>query len=202
MKLTISKSKNSESFYISQSYINNAGKSTSKVIRKLGTLEELSAMLDTDRDGVYAWAKEQARLETEKYNKENEEKTILIPFHANRQLDYGVQKLYEGGYLFLQRIYYDLRLDAICRKIKAKHKYEFDLNAILSDLIFTRILNPSSKYSSYRAAWKFLEQPTYELHDVYRALSILSKECDSRRSLASSSFFSISSRVRFSGSSV
>lgn len=178
MKVTTSKSKNSESFYIAQSYINNAGKSTSKNIRKLGTLKELSAMLHTDRDGVMAWAKEQARIETEKYNKENEEKTVLIPFHANRQLDYGVQKFFEGGYLFLQRIYYELRLDAVCRKIKARHLYEYDLNAILSDLIYTRILNPSSKYSSYKAACRYLERPTYELHDVYRALSVLSEECD------------------------
>ena len=100
LKVTTSKSKNSESFYISQSYINNVGKSTSKVIRKLGTLEELSAMLNTDREGVYAWAKEQAKLETEKYNKSNEEKTVLIPFHSNRQLDYGIQKIFEGGYFF------------------------------------------------------------------------------------------------------
>jgi len=178
LKVTTSKSANSESFYISQSYINNEGKSTSKVIKKLGTLEELSQMLGTDRDGVYAWAKEQAKLETEKYKKDREEKTVLIPFHADRQLDYGKQKFFEGGYLFLQRIYYELRLDAICRKIKSRHLYEYDLNAILSDLIFTRILNPSSKRSSYRAAWKFLEQPTYELYDVYRALSVLSEECD------------------------
>ena len=178
LKVTTSKSKNSESFYISQSYINNVGKSTSKIIRKLGTLEELSVMLKSDREGVYAWAKEQAKLETEKYNKANNEKTILISFNSNRQLDYGIQKIFEGGYLFFQRIYYELRLDAVCRKIKSRHLYEYDLNAILSDLIYTRILNPSSKYSSYSAACKFLERPTYEIHDVYRALSVLSEECD------------------------
>ena len=41
MKLTISKSKNAESFYISKSYRNNNGKSTTINIRKLGTLKEL-----------------------------------------------------------------------------------------------------------------------------------------------------------------
>ncbi len=84
MKLTISKSKNAESFYITMSYINSDGKSTSKTIRKLGTLEDLSKELNTDRDGVVAWAKEQVRLETEKYKKDKEEKTVLIPFHADR----------------------------------------------------------------------------------------------------------------------
>ena len=94
MKVTTSKSKNSESFYITQSYINSSGKSTSKRIRKLGTLKELAETLGTDRDGVMAWAREQARLETEKYKKDNEAKTVLIPFHADRQLDYNCQKLY------------------------------------------------------------------------------------------------------------
>ena len=63
--------KNSESFYITKSYTNALGKSTSTTIKKLGTLAELSERLGTDRDGVMAWAKEQARIETEKYKKRN-----------------------------------------------------------------------------------------------------------------------------------
>lgn len=178
MRVSTTKSKYSESFYITKSYINNQGKSTSKIIRKLGTLNELSDKLNTDRDGVMAWAKEQARLETEKYKNDNENKTVLIPFHSSRRLEYHKQKFFEGGYLFLQAVYYDLRLDHVCRKIKRNYKFEYDLNAILSDLVYTRILEPSSKRSSFKAASKFLEPPSYELHDVYRALSVLANECD------------------------
>ena len=178
MRITTSKSKNSESFYITQSYTNANGKSTSKTIRKLGTLAELSAQLHTDRDGVVEWANEQARLETLKYKSEKEDATVMIPFHSNRLLDYNKQKLFSGGYLFLQSIYYGLKLDSVCRKIKSRHKFEYDLNAILSDLIYTRVLGPSSKRSSFRAAKQFLEPPTYELHDVYRALSVLASEMD------------------------
>ena len=69
-------------------------------------------------------------------------------------------------------------MDSICRKIKSRHKFEYDLNAILSDLVYTRVLEPSSKKSSFQAAKQFLEPPTYELHDVYRALSVLAKEMD------------------------
>lgn len=178
MRVTTTKSKNAESFYITKSFINDAGKSTSKIIRKLGTLSELSEKLGVDRDGVMAWAREQAAIETEKYEKENESKVVLIPFHANRELDYHKQKFFEGGYLFLQSIYYGLKLDNTCRKIKAKYKFQYDLNAILSDLIYTRILEPASKYSSYQAAQKFLEPPSYEIQDMYRALSVLASECD------------------------
>lgn len=178
MRVTTSKSKNAESFYVTKSYVNDAGKTTSKIIRKLGTLAELSKILDTDRDGVMAWAKEQAKLETEKYKKDKESKTVLIPFHSDRQLDYNRQKFFEGGYLFLQSIYYGLKLDRTCRKIRSGHCFEYDLNAILSDMIYTRILKPKSKRASFHAAEKFLEPPSYELHDVYRALSVLAGESD------------------------
>lgn len=178
MRITTSKSKNSESFYITKSFTNSQGKSTSKTIRKLGTLAELSKQLGTDRDGVMAWAKEQARLETLKYKSETEDAVVLIPFHSNRPMDYNRKKLFTGGYLFIQSVYYNLKMDSICRKIKSRHQFEYDLNAILSDLIYTRILEPSSKSSSFKAAKQFLEAPAYELHDVYRALSILGKEMD------------------------
>lgn len=178
MKLNISKSKNSESFYIARSYINNKGVSTSTIVRKLGTLDVLIAEHGPTRDDVIAWAKNEVKLETEKYKKEQEIKAIQITFRADRKLEYGQQKFFQGGYLFAQSIYYGLQLDKTCRKIKSRHKYQFDLNAILSDLIYNRILDPQSKASAYLAAKKFLEPPTYELHDVYRALSILASESD------------------------
>ena len=178
MKVMTTKSKNSESFYIAKSYINNEGKSTSEIIRKLGTLASLSAMLHTDRDGVMAWAREQARLETQKYKEETEDAVVMIPFHSNRLLDYDRKKLFNGGYLFLQSVYYGLKLDSVCRRIRNRHQFRFDLNAILSDLVYARILEPSSKSSSFQAAKRFLEPPSYELHDVYRALSVLAQELD------------------------
>ena len=178
MKLTISKSKNSESYYISKSYINNQGKSTTKIVRKLGTLKELCEALGTDRDGVIAWAKEQVKIETEKYKANQEIQNVTVSFKANEQMPYNTQKFFIGGYLFPQSIYYDLKLDYICKRIKSKYSFEYDLNAILSDLIYTRILEPDSKRSSYKTAKKFLESPSYELHDVYRALSVLADECD------------------------
>ena len=177
VRITTSKSKNSESFYITQSYTNANGKSTSKTIRKLGTLAELSAQLHTDRDGVVEWANEQARLETLKYKSEKEDATVMIPFHSNRLMDYNKQKLFSGGYLFLQSIYYGLKLDSVCRKIKSRHKFEYDLNAILSDLIYTRVLEPSRKRTSFRATKQFLEPPTYQKKSKRRSNITIFRVC-------------------------
>ena len=176
MKVNTSKSKNAESFYIKHSYIDANGKSTSRTIRKLGTLKELLVEHGPTRDDVMEWAREQARMETEKYEQEKENYRLPIYFYPNRKIPHGQKRCFHGGYLFLQSIYYQLNLDQICRKIRTRHNYKYDLNAILSDLIYTRILDPGSKRSSFQAAKKFLEPPRYELHDSYRALSILAQE--------------------------
>lgn len=178
MRVTTSKSKNAESFYISKGYVNDKGVSTSVIIRKLGTLKDLLPEHGPTRDDVMVWAKEQARIETLKYKREKEEKQIKLTFHADRLLDYDKQVFYRGGYLFLQSIYYQLQINKICRKLKQKHKFKYDINAILSDMIYARILEPRSKRSSYKAASEFLEKPSYKLHDVYRALDVLGAECD------------------------
>ena len=178
MNLHISKSKNSESFYIAKSYVKANGSTTSSIVRKLGTLDQLIVEHGPTRDDVLAWAKNEVKIETEKYKKAKEAQTVLIPFHADRQLDYEKQVFYRGGYLFLQSIYYQMHIEKICRKLKLKYKFKYDINAILSDLIYARILEPSSKRSSFKTASEFLEKPSYELHDVYRALDVLGSECD------------------------
>ena len=178
MNLHITKSKNAESFYICRSYTKPNGSTSSTIIRKLGTLEYLLEEHGPTRDDVIAWAKNEVKIETEKYKAEKEVKTVLIPFHADRQLDFNKQTFFRGGYLFTQSIYYQLQLNKICRKLKQKYKFQYDINAILSDLIYARILEPCSKRSSYKTASEFLEKPSYGLHDVYRALDVLGNECD------------------------
>ena len=157
MKVNTSKSKNAESFYIKQSYIDASGKSTSRTIRKLGTLDELLAEHGPTREDVMKWAKEQARIETEKYEQEKENHCLPVMFHPNRKIPHGERRKFQGGYLFLQSIYYQLGLNRVCRKIRDRHHYEYDLNAILSDQIYARILDPGSKRSSFmwphRVSW-------------------------------------------------
>lgn len=178
MRVITSKSKNAESFYISKGFINDKGISTSVIVRKLGTLKDLLLEHGPTRNDVMAWAKEEARLETLKYKQEQINKSVQITFHADRQLDFDKQAFFRGGYLFAQAIYYQLQIHKVCRKLKAKYKFQYDINAILSDLIYARILEPSSKRSSFKVASEFLEKPSYSLHDVYRALDVLGTECD------------------------
>lgn len=178
MRLISSKSKNSESFYISESYTKSDGKRSSRIVRHLGKLDDLLAEHGPSRNDVVAWARNEAKLETAKHKKDNVTRAVQITFHADRPLDYGQRKLYKGGYLFIQYIYYALGLNRICRKIRDKYKFQYDINAILSDLIYNRVLDPKSKLSAFKASQEYLEPPAYELHDVYRALSVLANEND------------------------
>ena len=125
MRVTTTKSKNSESFYINFAYVDKNGKSTSRIYRKLGTLKELSEKLGTDRDGVMAWAKEQARIATLEYNKEKE--SVSIPFAPGRIIEKDAQRSFNCGYLFIQSILSELRFDNVFRNIKNRHKNNYHL---------------------------------------------------------------------------
>lgn len=175
MRVSITKSKNFEFVYIIKDFYNNKSRTT-KIYQKLGTMDSLCKEKNMSRDEVIAWAKDYARSLTLK--EKNDNRDTIIPFSPDKLIQYNLQRKFNCGYLFLQNIYYNLRLDNVCRNIKNKYKFDFDIDAILSDLVYSRILCPSSKLSSYEYASTLLEAPKYELHDIYRALSVLSKECD------------------------
>ena len=177
MRVTTTKSKFSESFYINYAYIDKNGKSTSKIFKKLGTLNELKEKLGTDdRDEVMKWAKEQARIATEMHKAESE--NVLVPLSPKSLINLNERRSFNCGYLFLQKICSDLRIDNICRNIKGRHKFKYDIQAIITDLVYARILNPSSKKSSYSYCQSLLEMPKYSLDNVYDALQILADESD------------------------
>lgn len=175
MHISIGKTKNKEFIYINQSFrVKN--KTTTKVFKKLGTMDELLPLHDNDRNKVIEWAKEEARKATVEYNLETEK--ISISFHPNLIIKKDIKNNFNVGYLFLQSLCSDLRFDNICRNIKSRHDFEYNLQSILQDLIYARILHPSSKRSSFDFSKNLIEQPKYDLHHIYRALSVLAEEID------------------------
>ena len=173
MRLGWSTSKNSVSYY-AQKTIYVEGKNKSKVVKRFGSEKYICETYGvTD---AKAWAKEQVRLMSEA-EKEDAAK-FNIELCAGIDLVMDEQRRFNGGYLFLQDIYYELGLHKICRAISVRHLFEYDLNDILSRLVYTRILYPASKKSSFEESKRFIEQPSFELHDIYRALSVIAAESD------------------------
>lgn len=176
MKLTISKSKNAEQLYICKSVRINKNKTTSQIVKKLGTMESLLPLHDNDRDKVIAWGKEQARKMT--LAEKEEQLSVIVEFSEAKKLQLGEKLRFNSGYLFLQKIYHQLGLDAVCKEVADDCRVEYNLSAILSRLIYARILSPSSKLSSYEFSKELIQQPDFELHQIYRALSLLAQNSE------------------------
>lgn len=173
MRLNKVKSKNAISYYIIRS-VRRGGKNSSEIVKKLGTEKSIRETYGVD--DVDAWAREQLQLMNEK--EAASDHRVLVPFTTNITIGMNAPLSFNSGYLFLQQIYYQLGLPSICRAIKKDNSFEYDLNSILSRLLYGRILYPSSKLSCYEQSQKLLEQPDFELHQVYRALSVLSENSD------------------------
>ena len=175
MRLKVTKSKNAASLYVIKSVYNSKTQSnSSKIVEKLGTEIELREKLNGA--DPYEWAKEYIKTLNEKEKQQKRE--ILVPFKQSKLIDKGEQHSFNGGYLFLQKIYHELKLDKICKDISKKYQFDFDLDAILSRLIYGRVIFPASKLATYTLSKKFIEQPQFDLHQIYRALEFLAKETD------------------------
>jgi transposase len=173
MRLKVSKSKNAASLYVIKSIYKN-GVRTSKIVEKLGTEAELRKNLNGA--DPYEWAKEYIK----KLNEEEKEQTrkILVAYEQSKIIPKNEQRSFNGGYLFLQRIYRELGLHKICKRISQRYKFDFDLDSILSRLVYGRVIFPSSKLATHELSKKFIEQPNFDLHQIYRALEVLAKETD------------------------
>ena len=173
MRLQIVKSKNAQSLYVVKSVYHNK-KRTNKVVEKLGTYDELKKKLNSE-DPI-KWAKKYVEELTKK-EKEGS-MNVLVKYNPTKIVDKNIQNSFNGGYLFLEKIYYGLGINEICKAISQKHKFEYDLNSILSRLIYGRIIFPASKLATYELSKRFIEQPNFELHHIYRALEVIAKETD------------------------
>ena len=174
MKLMVSKTKNAASLYVIESVYKNKVNS-SRIVEKLGTYDELLERLDGG--DPYEWAREYI-AELNRQQEAGREPDVVANYSPSRRIEKDVQQSFQGGYLFLQKLYYAFGLHRICADITRRHKIEYDLNAILSALLYTRVLHPGSKKSAHEISRGFLEAPSFDLHQVYRALDVISEESD------------------------
>ncbi|MCI8330503.1 MAG: IS1634 family transposase [Bacilli bacterium] len=175
MRLRIIKSKNSTQYAIIKDYTTSSGKRTTSIYENLGNQEKVELR----------FGKDNTIIEITKYiNSLNEDlkqgKAVLVNLikNPNKKIEKNIIRKFNVGYLFLKDIYYSLNLDKMCKEIQDKYKFEFDLNCILECLIYSRILWPSSKLSTYKQSNKFAEKISFEYQHIIRSLDYLSKEFD------------------------
>lgn len=172
--MRLSKMKSSsgkEIYYVIQDVTRNEKRST-KIVETLGTLEEIKK--NHNSLNPEQWMNEHLN-ELNKKHKEDTQK-VLVSLSSGRPIALDQQRLYNGGYLFLKKIYYELELDTLCAEIQKKYRFKYNLNEILESLLYGRIIYPGSKLSTFTLSKHYLEQPSFALQDMYRSLDVLAKE--------------------------
>lgn len=160
-------------FYIIKTYYDARGIEHTIAVEKLGNEHDIREK--TGRDPA-EWAKERAAHLTQK-EKEGQ-KDISVAFSPTSLITKGHQYAFNVGYLFLQKVFHELRLDRTCDSIKDRSSFEYNLGDILAKLCYGRILRPSSKSSTFAFSKALLQQPDFEQHQIYRALTVLSQNFD------------------------
>jgi transposase len=174
MYLIPSKPTEGKIIYIAKSFRTKTGSTSTKNVRRLGTLEEIR-----QREGVadaWAWAKS----EVEKENSIDAEgrRSVNIRLMPDKLLDMGRQQSFNLGYLILNKIYYELGIDRICEGMTRRGEFKFDLNEILRQLVFCRILWPASKLETWKLAPRLALAKPMQLHQIYRALVVIEQNMD------------------------
>ena len=169
MRLKITKSKNNLHYSIIKDYTPINGKRTTKVFENLGNQAKVESRFGKENT-IF-----KIKQYVNKLNNEDKDNLIRKEFNPNKKIVAENVNKFNIGYLFLKKIYSELKLNEICNKIQNKYKFEFDLNEILSYLIFARIIYPASKLETFKQCQNFIEQPKFKLHDEYRALNYIAE---------------------------
>ena len=170
-------SKNINYYSIIEDYYRN-GKRTTKTIITLGNDSKVSKLAQEEGIDVDTWLNKclNEYINIKDDSKNNEK--VIIEKYSNKIIQKDKINKFNVGYLFLKDIYYSLKLDKIVKYITEKYKFEFDLNDVLCNLVFSRIIYPSSKLKTYELSKNFIETPKYNLENLYRGLTYLNSDLD------------------------
>ncbi len=176
-RISYSKSKNATTYYLIEDYRRN-GKRTTKTLETIGNIQKVSQLAKNEGIDVDTWLKNYLANYIKEHNISNEPEYVIIKKDANKLIPMNKTNKFNVGYLFLKDIYYSLKIDKIVKYISKKYKFEFDLNEVLSCLVFSRIIYPASKLKTYELSKNFIETPNLDLNHMYRGLTYLNKELD------------------------
>ena len=176
-RIKTNKYTNTQSYCIIEDYKRN-GKRTTRVVENIGNYQKVSMLAKEQGIDVDTWLDNYLN----DYRKRNglilDGEKVIIEKYSNRIIPKNKINKFNVGYLFLKDIYYSLRLDKIVKDITEKYKFVFDLNEVLCNLVFSRIIYPSSKLKTYELSKNFIETPKYNLENLYRGLTYLNSNLD------------------------
>lgn len=171
MYLKKSKQKNGRiQLSIAEGYYDKATKRTRTVnIKTLGYLDVLEKSYE---DPISFFTAEVAKMNE---MKAQENAPITFQIDTKQTLDADVCNRKNFGYAAFSKLYHELGIDKFVMNRQRYTKAEFNHNSILKLLVYSRLLYPSSKKSTYENRETFFDKFDCALHDIYRSLSFFKK---------------------------
>lgn len=155
---------------ITDSYYDKQKKtSRSKTIESLGYLDDLEKQYP---DPIAHFSK---RVEELRKEKQNKQAPVNFSFYDSDHLCINDDFRKNFGYTALSKIYHELGIHTFLNHRQRHSKEEYNANTIMKMLVFSRLLAPASKKSSFEHREYFFEKTNYSLDDVYRCLSFLTR---------------------------
>lgn len=146
-----------------QGYRDKNGKVKQKTIENIGWLDELQSKYDDPIVHFKNIAKQRTSEQITEYTIKN----------LNTQKIEMNSKPKNLGYSVLKKIYNELGIKEVLNEATKNSKIQFDLNEILSFLVFMRVLKPGSKKDAYDNRDLLFENCNFSLDDIYRSLTSL-----------------------------
>lgn len=165
--------KSKDPTYFVQLGVRNGKKVTTKNIARIGKHSELLKITDDP----LAYAKEQIA----KYNEEAKKNSKA---DMEVRLDFAEKIKSTGeavsastskhiGYLYLQRLYYQLEIDKFFNDVTRGRKLCFKPDLVNRFMTYSRILAPDSKLGSFEKLNTFYEEPAFDYQHIMRTMDLM-----------------------------
>ena len=161
MYLWISKNKKPKA-YFSENYKDNRKISRRRIIKDCGYISDL----------IKAHGEKYLEVLKEELKNITKENKITLIIDKNKDISQATTTL-NYGYFFLEAIYQKLQIDKFLDKVSNNYKFEYDLNEIMRLLVFSRILNPTSKLRTWENQKSYFEPFNTNYEDILRSLSVM-----------------------------
>ncbi len=148
-------------------YRDENGKSRQKTIKSLGYLH----VLEKEYEDPISHFRKVAKQMTEEYNEKT--KPINVKLDPLEKLNIDTDNSKNYGSVALSKIYHELGLDRFFSNRQRFIKIKYNLNNALKLLVFSRILFPDSKKSTFELKHRFFDNTDFTLPNIYDALTRL-----------------------------
>jgi len=159
--------------YFMQLGVRNGKKVTTKNIAKIGKHSELLKITDDP----LAYAKQQVAKYNEEAKKNNNvDMEVRFDFAEKIKSSENVvseSTLKDVGYLYLQRLYYQLEIDKFFNEKTRDRKFTFNPDLVNRFITYSRILDPDSKLGSFEKKNRFYEEPDFDYQHIMRTMDLM-----------------------------